>query len=115
MKSRLYNQKEQVQAMKLLKEYYEGTACISGCPLCRAIESWVGGTPFNCEKCVWMAETGVRCIAFANVYSKEHGSDQSIGSYRVKPTKGWKKIRIKQLTEWIAKYDKGNVNEKDIE
>jgi len=101
-KMKLKNQKQQVKAMKVLLEHYQKQlngeySELIGCPLCRANKI--------CDNCVWVIESGKDC-------SKTKYQDGAVllrnGDERIpkQTLTKWHKRRIKELTNWIKKYDK---------
>ncbi len=104
-KYRLEFRSRQLRAMNILLNHYnkvieDGHAELAYCPLCKISE--------GCNWCVWLKEEQ-NC----SDYFGEHRNDSSIkgadvctdlSAARVRNS-GWAKHRIRQLTEWIAKYE----------
>lgn len=114
---KLWNQEEQVKAMKMLLAHYKGEGKVKECSLCVAVKN-------DCHECVWVKETGADCRAAASSMSpscchifpenfrKGGGSNcldflsQTELKDYLHAIKKWRKLRIEQLTQWIKKYDK---------
>ena len=97
MKPKLKFRKAQVQAMKKLLKYYEGKIDkLYSCPLCDSL----GENTLGCGDCVWVKETDATCLdAATNNY---HSGAAYLRDSR---NKEWTERRIKELKEWIKKYD----------
>lgn len=100
---KLYKQKEQVQAMKkLLANYQDPDSFLERCHLCDVVRREY----HSCDKCVWVCETGHRCIdtVLAKVwYIGTLRNAKTTSDY--KDFRQWTTMRIEQLQDWIKKYD----------
>lgn len=113
---KLYKQKEQIRAMKILLNYYshKHSEPLIYCPLCTIIY----GDFLHCDECIWVKETGQNCKR----YAKQHNFDLAVSDLRVnrinfknlkkelrekyqKEVNRWRALRRRQLKAWIKKYD----------
>ena len=90
---KLKNQAKQVEAMKILLENYENKGFLNSCPLCKVT---------SCIHCVWVAETGATCVAHMLDYRHRPHPSYDL---RNNSNKKWRKRRIKELKQWIKKYE----------
>lgn len=104
----------QLPAMRQLKKHYESNKkedFLEQCPLCtNRNESALKNELIRCQDCVWKIEEGFHCTEFLGNLNLKHPDGElqlkSMSEARRKKSSKWNKIRIEQLTKWIAKYEK---------
>lgn len=107
-KYKLPNRREQLKAMKKLLKHYLFKIDLFDCPLCDIMDYNVKHSEI-CRKCIWVIETKKDCQVYLREHKKKIPTDYVISLRNTRKHHWWNKMRIRQLTEWIAKYQEREV------
>jgi len=81
---------EWLNAIDLMEKHYRGEVHLGYCLFCKVAD--------DCNTCLWVIFEGKYCHEFARPYCKK--DDFGVGNLRDRPTRHWRKIRLKQLADW---------------